>query len=131
MYVLFNMGSPLGFLFANFYMTHVGYKVFQTKPNLKPSIFCRYVDECLLLLDYLENPERIITAFKKESVLNFTSELGFNNRLNIVDVAVSNVDGTLHTTTYTKAASPGIYLSLKGEGLLNISFIAPTKIHQI
>ena len=66
-----SMGSPLGVLFANFYMSHVENIVFVKKPNLKPNIFCRYVDDYFLLLNSPETLNQIIKAFKEESVLNF------------------------------------------------------------
>ena len=110
-----SMGSPLGVLFANFYMSHVENKVFEKNPNLKPNIFCRYVDDCFLLLNNPETLDQIIAAFKEESVLNFTSEIGLNSRLNFLDVTVTNAGGTLHTATFTKPTNPGIYLNPKGE----------------
>ena len=96
------MGSPLGVIFADFYMRHVENKVFEKKPHLKPNIFCRYVDDYFLLLNSPETLDQIIKVFKEESVLNFTSKIGLNNRLNFLDVTVNNVGGTLHTATFTK-----------------------------
>ena len=43
------MGSPLGVLFANFYMGVVEERVFSKIP--RPHIYCRYIDDTFVSLD--------------------------------------------------------------------------------
>ena len=39
------MGTPMGHTLANFYMCHLENSVFDEDPMLKPTIYCRYVDD--------------------------------------------------------------------------------------
>ena len=41
------MGSPLGPTFASYYMCHLENKAFR-ELHVKPSLYCRYVDDCFL-----------------------------------------------------------------------------------
>ena len=63
------MGSPLGVTFANFYMINLENKVFRDQPNLKASIYCRYVYDCFIIDESSHQLNEILTAFKNESVL--------------------------------------------------------------
>ena len=38
------VGSPLGVLFANFYLGHLEKEIFAAHPELKPYIYVRYVE---------------------------------------------------------------------------------------
>ena len=82
-------------------------KVFRDQPNLKPSIYCRYVDDCFIVAEL----SRQVTAFNNESGLNFTVEHGRNNKLNFLDVEVSKIDGNYTTAVYRKPTNTGLYLN--------------------
>ena len=110
-----SMGSPLGVLFANYYMTHVENAVFAEQPDLKPLVYCRYIDDSFLLLSNEDELPRIISAFRANSSLNFTYEIGQNNRINFLDVTIDQSQGTLHTSVYRKPTNPGIYLNPNSE----------------
>ena len=105
------MGSPLGVTFANFYMTHLENTVFQENPELKPLVYCRYVDDCFLIVENVYELNRIISAFKDKSVLNFTHEIG-GNKLNFLDVSIEK-SGTenFKTDVFKKPTDPGVYLN--------------------
>ena len=79
------MGSPLGVIFANFYMAHLENTIFENFPNLKPKIYCRYIDDCFLIVESTDEIQNLINSFKQNSVLNFTHEIG-GNILNFLDV---------------------------------------------
>ena len=64
-----SMGSPLGVTFANFYMTHVENQVLTELPDIKPLIYCRYVDDCFLVVDHTSKIPEIIQTFEQRSVL--------------------------------------------------------------
>ena len=81
-----SMGSPLGVIFANFYMCHLENHVFNISPSLKPKLYCRYIDDCFLVLDDISQIDNLISVFENESVLKFTSEIGNNASLNFLDV---------------------------------------------
>lgn len=59
-----SMGSPLGVTFANFYMSHLENKVFENSPNLKPTVYSRYVDDCFIIVNSPDEIEQLIEAFK-------------------------------------------------------------------
>ena len=49
------IGSPLGVTLANFYMCHLENSVLDIQPNIKPIVFCTYIDDIFLLLKTLTN----------------------------------------------------------------------------
>ena len=104
------MGSPLGVTFANFYMAHLENSVFHNQPDLKPQVYCRFIDDCFLIVDSEDDLEPITDAFKQNSVLNFTREIG-GSKINFLDVTVEN-DGSSEykTKVYRKPTDPGIFI---------------------
>ena len=109
------MGSPLGVTFANFYMAHLENSVFHNQPDLKPQVYCRFIDDCFLIVDSEDDLEPITDAFKQNSVLNFTREIG-GSKINFLDVTVEN-DGSSEykTKVYRKPTDPGIFIHEKSE----------------
>ena len=106
------MGSPLGVTFANYYMVNLENKIFRDRPELKPKVYCRYIDDCFLLLENTDQLHPLIQAFKSNSVLNFTYELGTERKLNFLDVSVhlppaTSVTG-LDTTNIQRTTLPVI-----------------------
>ena len=74
------MGSPLGPLFANFYMAYLENSIF-TNPTSKPSIYARYVDDIFIQINSLEQLDLLKTQFENNSVLKFTYETSINNKI--------------------------------------------------
>ena len=109
-----SMGSPLGVTFANFYMTKLENFVLENNPSIKPSIYCRFVDDSFLLLNSLDILPQLINAFEINSVLKFTYEIEKNNQINFLDVHIDKSD-TLSTSVYNKPTNPGIYLNYLSE----------------
>ena len=83
-----SMGSPLGVTFANFYMTHVENNIFELNPNLKPTVFCRYVDDCFMVVEDIEALLVLKQTFESNWVLQLTHETGINNKINFLDVHI-------------------------------------------
>ena len=77
------MGSPLGPLFANFYMGVVEEKVFSSIPP--PETYCRYIDDTFIAVQHKEDVISLIEEFQKHSVLKFTSEHSKNGMLPYLD----------------------------------------------
>ena len=50
--------SPLGVTFASYYMTDLENKIFENDPTLKPTIYCRYVDDCFLVIESNDHLQR-------------------------------------------------------------------------
>ena len=92
-----SMGSPLGVTIVNLCMTHIENKIFNDSPDLKPAVYCRYVDDCFDITEIHENILTLITAFRQASVLNFTHEIGENQQLNFLDVHANASQSTYET----------------------------------
>ena len=108
-----SMGSPLGPLYANFYMSMLENKII---PNLKkpPILYLRYVDDTLLLLDNFEQLYDMIDRFKQNSVLNFTSEIEKNEKINFLDVNIDKKEEKFITSVFTKPTSSDDYINYMG-----------------
>ena len=85
-----SMGSPLGVTFANFYMSHLENQVFENNPELKPTVYCRFVDDCFLVVSSTSEIDLLISQFRQNSVLNFTHEIG-GGKLNFLDVSIEAI----------------------------------------
>ena len=109
------MDSPLRVTFANFYMTNIENFVFENYPSLKPTIYCRFVDEFFLLINPEDQLLLLVETFKETSVLNFISEIEQNRQLNFLDVSINNQKPSLSTYVFTKPTNSGIYLDSKSE----------------
>ena len=95
------MGSVLGPIFSNFYMSALENKVFNTIN--KPNIHSRYADDILLLTYSTDEINTIQETFQNNSVLNFTQEININNKIPFLGVLIdtSNIDRFI-TFTYKK-----------------------------
>ena len=87
------MGSPLGFTFANFYMSHLENNILDNNPTIKPTTYCRYVDDIFVITKDTESLLILKPEFERNSVLKFTHEPNNNNKINFLDV---HVDATNH-----------------------------------
>ena len=67
-----SMGTPLGPTFANFYMCHIENKIFYTCPSMKPTTYCRYVNDIFVIAENFSKIMRLKEIFEKNSVLKFT-----------------------------------------------------------
>ncbi|XP_066957074.1 uncharacterized protein [Macrobrachium rosenbergii] len=66
------MGSPLGVLFANFYMGTVEQRVFEDIHQ--PRMYMRYIDDIFVSPNSQEEIENLRRAFHNHSCLSFTIE---------------------------------------------------------
>ena len=108
------MGSPLGPLFADFYMSHIEQKVLND-PNIAPHIYCRYVDDVFVDARDVDHLKQIIEVMQQNSVLRFTYELSVNNKIPFLDVLVHNNEGCFATTVHRKATDAGRCLNARSE----------------
>ena len=102
-----SMGSALGPTFANFYMCHLENSVFHSNPQLKPHIYCRYVDDIFLVLNNFQELIQLKTAFETCSILQFTYETEVNKQMPFLDTLVHRKVNNVDTSTYTKATNSG------------------------
>ena len=108
------MGSPLGPLFANFYMASIENEVLSS-PDIAPHIYLRYVDDCLLNVRDISQLQEIISEFEKHSVLHFTFELAKDNTIPFLDVLVEAANNEFITSVYRKPTNTGQTLNAKSE----------------
>ena len=108
------MGSPLGVIFANFYMCNLENKVIEDNKDLIKT-YARYVDDCYLVIENSEKLEKFKEEMEKNSVLKFTFEKSVNQELNFLDVHVNGSSGTYVTSVFTKPTNIGAYLNAKSE----------------
>ena len=99
------MGSPLGVTLASFYMVDLENKIFQNKPSLEPNIYVQYLDDCFMVVDSDDHLEQLVRAFKENSFLNFTTETGIDQKINLLDVHVIAEDGGFTTSVYRSRAT--------------------------
>ena len=108
------MGSPLGPLFANFYMAHVE-EAALSNPQLTPTIYCRYVDDVFLEVRDDAHLHAIVRELEKNSVLKFTHERQKDSCLAFLDVLVQLTPDKFVTSVYVKPTNTGKTLNARSE----------------
>ena len=109
-----SMGSPLGPLFANVFMSDFEKKHMKQLKKLGVNIWLRYVDDVFATLKAGYN-EKAILAFLNEQHPNirFTVEKEEKNTLPFLDTRVSRNVDKYATTIYHKKTFTGVYLNWK------------------
>ena len=108
------MRSTLGHTFANFYMGNLE-KMVLNELEQKPLIYCRYVDDILMLTKDSSEFKNLKSKLENCSVLKFTTELNINNKLSFMDVLIDNNSKDLQTSVYRKHTNIGICLNGKSD----------------
>jgi len=106
------MGSPLGVLFANFYM---GTIESSTLESSRPSIYGRYIDDIFVRVNDIEELRQLKQQLTSSSSLNFTFEEAKNGRLPFLDVLVTAQACGFSTTVYVKDTNKGLCLNGESE----------------
>lgn len=109
------MGSPLGVLFANFYMGTLEEEIFSQHPELKPPIYARYIDDVFINTSNEEEVLKLLQAFKSNSLLNFTHEMEENQKLPFLDVLVHRNSTSFATEVFVKSTNLGFCLNAASE----------------
>ena len=94
------MGSVLGPIFSNFYMSDLENKIFNSVT--KPPIYLRYVDDIFILANSINEINILRDTFQRNSVLNLTHELNKNNKIFFLDVLI---DTNKYNNSITKKSS--------------------------
>ena len=108
------MGSPLGVLFADSYMSHIEAKALDSMTE-KPHIYSRYLDDIFVDIGDERALETLKNELQRHSVLTFTTEIGENGKLAFLDVDISAPSGKFNTTVYRKPTNLGHCLNGKSE----------------
>ena len=106
------MGSPLGPLFSEFYMSHIENTVFKD-PSMKPDLYVRYVDD-IFIRSAAPHMLKLRHAFETASVLKFTYEMPVDNKIPFLDVLVSCQEN-ITTSVYHKPTDMGVCLHANSE----------------
>ena len=107
------MGSPLGVLFANFFMGCVEEEVFKT--TTKPAIYCRYIDDIFMKTETAEDIQQIKTKLQHTSGLNFTVEHASNGKMPFLDILIHQENIKFTTDVHVKSTNTGHCLNGKSE----------------
>ena len=107
------MGSPLGVLFANFYMGTIEERVFSIIP--RPRLYYRYIDDTFVSVSSEEELNRLKRTFEENSVLKFTFENDNDGSLPFLDVLVKQEEDRYVTSVYKKPTNEGLCLNGKSE----------------
>ena len=99
------MGSPLGVLFANFFMGSIENQVFAERR--KPAIYCRYIDDIFIQVKDGQELEELRQHLQDMSGLRFTVEESNNGTMPFLDVLVKQQETTYSTSVYVKASNQG------------------------
>lgn len=102
-----SMGSPLGPTFANFYMCHLENETFKSNPQLKPMVYCRFVDDILLIVDNFDQLLVLKRIFEENSVLKFTFEIETCKKIAFLDTLLDRSNNKLTTSVYSKPTNSG------------------------
>lgn len=90
-------------------------KILENDPNLKPTIYCKCVDDCFLVVESHGQLQWLIKAFRYNIVLNFNSEQSLNHSFYSLDVDVVQKSWTFTTDFYKKAVNSWFYLHAANE----------------
>ncbi|XP_068238453.1 uncharacterized protein [Palaemon carinicauda] len=103
------MGSPLGVLFANFYMGVVEERVF-SQIRLQ-DVYVRYIDDTFIMAPSTQDIKTLRRTFKECSCLRFTVEHSKDGRLPFLDVLISPNTTGFNTSVYIKPTNLGLCLN--------------------
>ena len=93
------MGSPLSCTIANFYMCELENKVLGENEELRPKIYCRYVDDIYVVTQDFDKLLALQQKLIDKSVLNFTREISIDNKLPFLDVLLDNSNNDNYATS--------------------------------
>lgn len=107
-----SMGSPLGPLFANVFMSYLEKKYMRRLQELGVLKWYRYVDDVFAVLNNNTNGPDILRFLNGlHPNIKFTVEHEENKRIAFLDTTVVRKTSGYHTTLYRKKTFTGVYLN--------------------
>ncbi|XP_076059489.1 uncharacterized protein LOC143036126 [Oratosquilla oratoria] len=106
------MGSPLGVLFANFFMGCIE-EVFSKFE--KPEIYCRYIDDIFIKTTHNEDIILLKNYLQDASGLTFTIENSVEGSMPFLDILVKQQKEKFDTDTYVKPTNTGQCMNGRSE----------------
>ena len=106
-----SMGSPLGPLYANSFLSyHEKVWIKECPDEIKPIKYRRYVDDIFILCRDQEHHRKFMEYMNsRHDNISFTDELEKNNTLPFLDVAVTRSDDGFITNLYRKGTFSGVF----------------------
>ena len=108
-----SMGSPMGVLFAEAYMSEVEKRTFQHQT--KPNIYARFRDDIFVSVNNSDEIDQLSETLTNHSVLGFTIERSHNRQLPYLDAMVMQNDNRFQTKVYVKKTNVGRCLNARSE----------------
>ena len=108
------MGSPLGPLFANYYMSYLENSIL-VNTDSRPNIYARFVDDIFIQAQSIDELHNLKAKFESNSILKFTIELNNDNKLPFLDTLIDTTGNTFHTKVYHKPTDSGHCLNADSE----------------
>ena len=104
------MGSPLGPVLANLFMSHHEKKWLDDYKGPPVKFYKRYVDDIFCLFDHQDHAKLFLDYLNKQHAsIKFTLEEEQNSKLPFLDVLISKLEGgQFHLTTYRKPTNTGL-----------------------
>ena len=115
------MGSPLGPVLANIFMSHLeGIMFEQCPPEIRPVYYRRYVDDTFMLFRNRFSAEQFLEfANTAHNNINFTIEFEDNNKLPFLDTLVTRNDDHFTTSVFRKKTYTGLGLNFYSSCFFN------------
>jgi hypothetical protein len=105
------MGSPLGPLFANIFLSfHETIWINNCPTNFKPLLYRRYVDDTFLLFRSRDHIPLFLAHLNRQHPnINFTCEVESNCRTNESNCRITRTNGHFVTSVYRKPTFKGLF----------------------
>ena len=104
------MGSPLGPLFANTFMSfHEKSWLHNCPSSFKPLLYRRYVDDCFLFRSLDHVPLFLSYLNRQHPNIFFSSELEKNSKLPFLDIEITRSNKKFSTSVYRKPTFTGLF----------------------
>ena len=113
------MGSPLAPLLAEWFVSGIEQKIFETDISFQPLFYRRYVDDIFAVFKNPEDRDKFFDLLNKmHKNLTFTMETTTSS-LPFLDISITINGGKFDTQVYRKPANTGVQM--------NFNSIAPMK----
>ena len=109
------MGSPLGPLFANIFLSfHESNWLNNCPVNFKPLLYRRYVDDCFLIFQSADHIPQFLSYLNRQHPnIKFTSEVESSSTLPFLDISISRKNGVFETSVYRKPTFTGLFTNFR------------------
>ena len=105
------MGSPLGPLFANIFMSFHEQKWLNSCPSsFKSLLYRRYVDDYFILFCFLDHVPLFLDYLNRQHAnITFTAEIECDGKLPFLDIDISRSESKFATSVYHKRTFTGLF----------------------